>query len=81
MFLLCDFIQLCLKLLSDKYLLVDNIIFGTGIGKSKKEAEQNAAKDAIKKAASGNYEVKEGFIGSSAARELEGGDFRTWAVA
>ena len=37
--------------------LVDNIIFGTGIGKSKKEAEQNAAKDAIKKAASGNYEV------------------------
>ena len=30
---------------------------------------------------SGNYEVKEGFIGSSAARELEGGDFRTWAVA
>ena len=31
--------------------LVDNIVFGTGIGKSKKEAEQNAAKDAIKKAA------------------------------
>ncbi len=31
--------------------LVDDIIFGTGIGKSKKEAEQNAAKDAIKKAA------------------------------
>ena len=30
--------------------LVDNIVFGTGIGKSKKEAEQNAAKDAIKKA-------------------------------
>ena len=30
--------------------LVDGIIFGTGIGKSKKEAEQNAAKDAIKKA-------------------------------
>lgn len=30
--------------------LVDNIIFGTGIGRSKKEAEQNAAKDAIKKA-------------------------------
>ena len=27
MFLLCVFIQLCLKLLSDKYLLVDNIIF------------------------------------------------------
>jgi len=37
--------------------LVDNIIFGTGTGKSKKEAEQNAAKDAIKKAASDNYEV------------------------
>ena len=37
--------------------LVDGIIFGTGIGKSKKEAEQMAAKDAIKKAASGNYEV------------------------
>ncbi len=31
--------------------LVDNIVFGTGVGKSKKEAEQNAAKDAIKKAA------------------------------
>ena len=30
--------------------LVDNIIFGTGVGKSKKEAEQNAAKNAIKKA-------------------------------
>lgn len=30
--------------------LVDNIVFGTGIGRSKKEAEQNAAKDAIKKA-------------------------------
>ena len=30
--------------------LVDNIVFGTGVGKSKKEAEQNAAKDAIKKA-------------------------------
>lgn len=37
--------------------LVDNIVFGTGTGKSKKEAEQNAAKDAIKKAASDNYEV------------------------
>ena len=37
--------------------LVDNIIFGTGTGKSKKEAEQNAAKDAIKKAASDNYEI------------------------
>ena len=37
--------------------LVDGIVFGTGIGKSKKEAEQNAAKDAIKKAASDNYEV------------------------
>ena len=31
--------------------LVDGIIFGTGVGKSKKEAEQSAAKDAIKKAA------------------------------
>lgn len=30
--------------------LVDNIVFGTGVGRSKKEAEQNAAKDAIKKA-------------------------------
>ena len=37
--------------------LVDNIVFGKVIGKSKKEAEQNAAKDAIKKAASDNYEV------------------------
>ena len=31
--------------------LVDGIVFGTGIGKSKKEDEQSAAKDAIKKAA------------------------------
>ncbi len=31
--------------------LVDGIVFGTGIGKSKKEAEQAAARDAIKKAA------------------------------
>ena len=30
--------------------LVDSIVFGTGIGRSKKEAEQNAARDAIKKA-------------------------------
>lgn len=37
--------------------LVDGIIFGTGTGKSKKEAEQQAAKDAIKKAASGIYET------------------------
>ena len=29
--------------------LVDGIVFGTGIGKSKKDAEQKAAKDAIKK--------------------------------
>lgn len=31
--------------------LVDDIVFGTGSGKSKKEAEQKAAKDAIEKAA------------------------------
>ena len=31
--------------------LGDGIVFGTGIGKSKKQAEQNAAKDAIKKVA------------------------------
>jgi len=31
--------------------LVDGIVFGTGVGKSKKEAEQASAKDAIKKAA------------------------------
>lgn len=31
--------------------LVDGIVFGTGVGKSKKQAEQNAAKDAIKKVA------------------------------
>ena len=37
--------------------LVDNIIFGTGTGKSKKEAEQNAARDAIKKAVSDNNEI------------------------
>lgn len=37
---------------------VDGIIFGSGIGKSKKEAEQLAAKDAIEKQAKwGNYEV------------------------
>jgi ribonuclease-3 len=30
---------------------IDNIVYGTGIGKSKKEAEQNAALDAIKKRA------------------------------
>ena len=30
---------------------IDNVIFGRGIGKSKKEAEQNAAKDAFKKQA------------------------------
>lgn len=34
--------------------LVDNIVFGTGIGKSKKDAEQKAAKDAIKKAVKSN---------------------------
>jgi len=33
-----------------------HIILGTGIGKSKKEAEQNAAQDALKK---GNYDFKE----------------------
>lgn len=37
--------------------LVDNIIFGTGTGKSKKEAEQNAARDAIKKAVSDSNEI------------------------
>lgn len=37
--------------------LVDGIIFGTGTGKSKKEAEQASAKDAIKKAASDKYEI------------------------
>lgn len=31
--------------------LVDDIVFGTGIGKSKKEAEQRAAKNAIEKVA------------------------------
>lgn len=31
--------------------LVDNIVLGTGIGKSKKEAEQNAARDALSKSA------------------------------
>lgn len=37
---------------------VDGIIFGSGIGKSKKEAEQLAAKDAIEKQAKwGSYEV------------------------
>ena len=31
--------------------IVENIIYGTGIGKTKKEAEQNAAKDALSKKA------------------------------
>ena len=31
--------------------LVNGIVFGTGVGKSKKEAEQYAARDAINKAA------------------------------
>ena len=33
---------------------IDGIIYGKGIGKSKKEAEQMAAKDAIKKSSGGN---------------------------
>lgn len=33
---------------------IDGIIYGKGIGKSKKEAEQNAAKDAIKKSSGGS---------------------------
>lgn len=37
--------------------LVDGIVFGTGLGKSKKEAEQNAARDAIKKAVSDIDEI------------------------
>ncbi len=32
--------------------VIDNIVYGTGSGKSKKEAEQNAAKDAFLKSAS-----------------------------
>ena len=32
--------------------LVENIVYGSGIGKTKKEAEQNAAKDALSKRAS-----------------------------
>lgn len=32
--------------------VVENIVYGTGIGKTKKEAEQNAAKDALSKKAS-----------------------------
>ena len=31
--------------------IVENIIYGTGVGKTKKEAEQNAAKDALSKKA------------------------------
>jgi len=31
--------------------IVENIVYGTGIGKTKKEAEQNAAKDALSKKA------------------------------
>ena len=33
------------------HVLVDGLVFGIGTGKSKKEAEQNAATDAIKKIA------------------------------
>ena len=32
---------------------VDGMLYGSGIGKSKKEAEQNAARDAIKKSSGG----------------------------
>lgn len=35
--------------------LVEDMVYGTGIGKSKKEAEQNAAKDAILKSAGGIF--------------------------
>ena len=35
--------------------VIDNIIYGTGIAHSKKEAEQEAAKDALKKAQNGEY--------------------------
>jgi ribonuclease-3 len=31
--------------------IVENIVYGTGVGKTKKEAEQNAAKDALSKKA------------------------------
>lgn len=34
--------------------MIDNIIYGTGTAHSKKEAEQEAAKDALKKAQNGN---------------------------
>ena len=41
-----------LEMLKDSNnVLVDNIVFGTGTGKNKKQAEQNAARDAIKKVA------------------------------
>ena len=33
---------------------VEGMIYGKGVGKSKKEAEQNAARDAIKKSSGGN---------------------------
>jgi len=35
---------------------VDNIIYGTGIGNSKKEASQSAAREALEKLAGGKYE-------------------------
>lgn len=35
---------------------IDGMVYGIGIGKSKKEAEQNAALDAIKKSAGGHIE-------------------------
>lgn len=34
--------------------VIDNIVYGTGVARSKKEAEQEAAKDALKKAQNGN---------------------------
>lgn len=34
--------------------VIDNIVYGTGVAHSKKEAEQEAAKDALKKAQNGN---------------------------
>ena len=36
---------------------IDNIVYGKGIGKSKKEAEQMAAKDALSKKANNKQKV------------------------
>ena len=43
--------ELCSTSILENEVVIDEIIYGRGQGKSKKEAEQNAAKDAYMKSA------------------------------